>query len=268
MKLTVRDMELYYELHGEVGDADRPWLVFSHSLACETGMWAPQLAEFARQYRVLAFDTRGHGRSAAPPGPYTMDLLAQDLDWLLNALEISKAHFVGLSMGGMIGETYALSHRDAFASLTLADTTSRWPPEAMSVFAERARVALERGMDPLVEATLGRWFTPAFHKSNPADVAKIGDMIRRTPPVGYAGCSDAIPRVNVTARLREIRCPILVMVGKEDPGTPVSMSREIHENAPGSQLTVIDNAAHLSNVEQAAVFNRILHRFLDSCASR
>jgi 3-oxoadipate enol-lactonase len=197
-----------------------------------------------------------------------MDLLAQDLDGLLHALEISKAHFVGLSMGGMIGETYALSHRDVFASLTLADTTSRWPPEAMPVFAERARVALEYGMDPLVEATLARWFTPAFHKSNPADVTKIGDMIRRTPPVGYAACSDAIPRVSVTARLREIRCPILVMVGKDDPGTPVSMSREIHDNAPGSQLAVIDNAAHLSNVEQPAVFNRILSRFLDRCASR
>jgi 3-oxoadipate enol-lactonase len=266
MKLT-GNTELYYEVHGQVDDPSRPWLVFSHSLACATGMWAPQLGEFARKYRVLAFDTRGHGRSAVPPGPYTMDLLAQDLDELLRGLEISKAHFVGLSMGGMIGQTYALSHPGVFASLTLADTTSRWPAEALQVFAERARVALERGMDPLVEATLGRWFTPPFHKSNPAEVAKIGDMIRSTPPVGYAGCSDAIPRTNVTARLREIRCPILVMVGKDDPGTPLSMSREIHENAPGSELLVIDNAAHLSNVEQPAVFNRTLSQFLARCAS-
>jgi 3-oxoadipate enol-lactonase len=267
MKRTSGNTELYYEVHGRVDDPNRPWLVFSHSLACATGMWAPQLSEFARRYRVLAFDTRGHGRSAAPPGPYTMDLLAQDLDGLLRGLEISKAHFVGLSMGGMIGETYALAHPGVFASLTLADTTSRWPPEAMQVFAERARVALERGMDPLVEATLGRWFTPPFHKSNPADVAKIGDMIRATPPVGYAACSDAIPRTNVTARLPEIRCPILVMVGKDDPGTPLAMSREIHENAPGSELVVIDNAAHLSNVEQPAVFNHALSRFLDRCSA-
>jgi 3-oxoadipate enol-lactonase len=267
MKLALDDTELYYEVHGQVDDPNRPWLVFSHSLACETGMWAPQLSEFARRYRVLAFDTRGHGRSAAPPGPYTMDILAKDLDGLLRGLKVSKAHFVGLSMGGMIGQTYALSHAGVFASLTLADTTSRWPPEALHVFAERARIALERGMDPLVEATLARWFTPPFHKSNPADVAKIGAMIRATPPIGYAGCSDAIPRTNVTARLREIRCPILVMVGKDDPGTPVAMSREIHDNAPGSELLVIDNAAHLSNVEQPAVFNGALSRFLDRCSS-
>ena len=120
-------------------------------------------------------------------------------------------------------------------------------------------------MEPLVEATLGRWFTPSFHRSNPADVARVGDMIRATPVAGYAGCSDAIPRVNTTARLREIRCPILVMVGKDDPGTPVAMSHAIHENAPGSQLVIIESAAHLSNVEQPLVFNQALARFLGRC---
>ncbi|HET6283628.1 MAG TPA: alpha/beta fold hydrolase [Polyangia bacterium] len=262
MKEDVGGAELHYEIHGDSGDDRRPWLIFSHSLACSVGMWTPQLAEFSRRYRVLAFDTRGHGRSDATAGAYTMDLLAADLHGLLGALKITRAHFIGLSMGGMIGQTYALAHPGVFTSMTLADTTSRWPPEAMQVFAERAQVALTQGMAPLVEATLGRWFTPPFHKSHPAEVARIGDMIRATPVAGYAGCSDAIPRVNTTARLREIACPILVMVGKDDPGTPVAMSRTIHENAPGSELVVIESAAHLSNIEQPQVFNQALTRFL------
>jgi 3-oxoadipate enol-lactonase len=265
MKLDVGAAQLYYELHGEQGDDRRPWLIFSHSLACHAGMWEPQLVEFSRRYRVLAFDTRGHGRSDAPSGPYTLDLLAADLHALLGALKISRAHFVGLSMGGMIGQTYALAHPGVFRSLTLADTTSRWPPEASQIFADRAQIALARGMAPLVEATLGRWFTPAFHRSNPAAVARVGDMIRTTPVAGYVGCSDAIPRVNTTARLHEIRCPISVMVGKDDPGTPVAMSHTIHENAPGSQLVIIESAAHLSNVEQPLAFNQALARFLGRC---
>jgi 3-oxoadipate enol-lactonase len=262
MKIDVGGAELYYEIHGDGGDDRRPWLIFSHSLACNTGMWAPQVAEFSRRYRILAFDTRGHGRSDAPPGPYTMELLAADLHSLLGALQISKAHFVGLSMGGMIGQTYALGHPGVFTSLTLADTTSRWPPEARQVFAERAQTALAKGMDPLVEATLGRWFTPPFHRSNPADVARVGDMIRATPVMGYVGCSDGIPRIDTTLRLRDIRCPILVIAGKDDPGTPVAMSRAIHENAPGSELVIIESAAHLSNLEQPLLFNKALARFL------
>jgi 3-oxoadipate enol-lactonase len=262
MKIDVDGVELYYEIHGDGADDRRPWLILSHSLACNTGMWTPQVSAFSDRYRVLAFDTRGHGRSDAPPGPYTLELLAADLHSLLGALKIAKAHFVGLSMGGMIGQTYALGHPGVFTSLTLADTTSRWPPEARQVFAERAQTALARGMEPLVEATLGRWFTPPFHRSNPADVARVGDMIRATPVAGYVGCSDAIPRVDTTLRLRDIRCPILVIVGKDDPGTPVAMSRAIHENAPGSELVIIESAAHLSNLEQPLLFNGALARFL------
>jgi 3-oxoadipate enol-lactonase len=262
MKIDVDGARLYYEIHGDAGDDRRPWLILSHSLACNTEMWAPQVAEFSHRYRILAFDTRGHGRSDAPPGPYTMDMLAADVHALLGALRISKAHFVGLSMGGMIGQTYALANPGVFTSLTLADTTSKWPPEAMQVFAERAQTALEKGMDPLVQATLGRWFTPPFHRSNPEDVARVGDMIRATPVAGYVGCSDAIPRVDTTRRLREIGCPILVICGKDDPGTPLAMSRVIHENAPGSELVIIESAAHLSNLEQPLVFNQAVARFL------
>jgi 3-oxoadipate enol-lactonase len=262
MRQAVGEIGLYYELHGDTGNDARPWLVFSHSLACNSAMWRPQLAEFAHDYRVLAFDTRGHGRSDVPAGPYTMEMLAEDAHCLLRELGIHNTHFAGLSMGGMIGQALTLRHPDSIASLTIADSTSRWPAEAISVFAQRSLMALQSGMAPLVDATLARWFTPEFRKSNIDEVARIGDMILHTPVAGYVGCSEAIPRINLTRRLREITCPILVIVGDRDPGTPVSMSQEIHKNAPRSELVIIEHAAHLSNVEQPVVFNQTLRRFL------
>jgi len=268
MKHQAGDAAIYYEIHGDAEDSRRPWVIFSHSVACASAMWRPQLAEFSKTYRVLAFDTRGHGRSDATPGPYSFEQLAGDLHSLLGALRITKAHFVGLSMGGMIGQTYALAHPGVFTSLTLADSTSQWPESARAMFADRAKLALEEGMEPHVAPTLGRWFTPAFHRSNPDEVARVAAMIRSTSPVGYAASCACIPYINTTTRLREITCPMLVIVGRDDPGTPVEMSRTIHENAPGSKLVIIDDAAHLSNLEQPAIFSRTLSEFLSSVDKR
>jgi 3-oxoadipate enol-lactonase len=265
MKQKSNGIAVNYEIHGKADDESRPWLVFSHSLACSVAMWEPQVLEFARQYRVLALDTRGHGATDAPAGPYTLDHLADDLHGLLAALKITSAHFVGLSMGGMIGQIFALNHPGIFKSLTIADSTSRWPAEAVRLFAERAKSAQEHGMESLVEATLERWFTAPYRKNNPTEVAKIGELIRATPVVGYVGCSDAIPRIDTTARLKDIDCPILVIVGRDDPGTPVAMSQEINANAPGSELVILESAAHISNVEQSANFNFALGKFLDRC---
>jgi 3-oxoadipate enol-lactonase len=262
MKQRIGDIEIHFQLHGEVDDKRRPWVVLSHSLACHGEMWAPQLSALAARYRVLNVDTRGHGGSDAPAGPYTLDLLADDLHGLLQARQIARPHLVGLSMGGMIAQTHALKHPGTFASLTLADTCSRWPESAWAVFHDRAQLALAQGMESLVEPTLQRWFTPGFRQANPSAVASIAATIRATSPVGFAGCSVAIPSINTTARLHEIACPIQIIVGKDDPGTPPAMSREMHENAPGSTLVVLENAAHLSNVEQAAAFNQMLLAFL------
>ncbi len=267
MRQEVGDIGLHYEVHGDARDNARPWLVFSHSLACNAGMWWPQLVEFARDYRVLAFDTRGHGRSDASEGDYSMDMLADDAYLLMRALGIQSAHFAGLSMGGMIGQALTLKHPHLIDSLTIADSTSRWPADAIDLFAQRAATAMRSGMAPLVDATLARWFTPEFRKSDVDAVARVGDMILHTPVAGYVGCSAAIPRINMTERLREITCPMLVMVGDRDPGTPVAMSQAIHDNAPGSELVIIEHAAHLSNVEQPMTFNQALRRFLDQATA-
>ena len=261
MKTKANGIEINYEIHGREG---APWLVLSHSLACSVRMWDPQIAALEDKYRVLAYDTRGHGASEAPSGAYSLGMLADDLNDLLKKLNIPRAHFCGLSMGGMIGQTFALKYPGVFRTLTLADTTSRYPAEAAPLWAERIKTAEAKGMEPLAQPTLERWFTEAFRKENAATVAEIRKLIVATPVAGFTGCCNAIPKINVTARLKEIKCPILVIVGEQDPGTPVAMAREIHDNAPGSKLVVLPQAAHLANVEQPEGFTRALRDFLSS----
>jgi 3-oxoadipate enol-lactonase len=259
VKAKTNGIETNYEVHGGAG----PWLVLSHSLACSVRMWDLQIAEFSKRFRVLAYDTRGHGGSDAPAGAYTLEQLADDLHALLTHLEIRAAHYAGLSMGGMIGQTFALKFPGMFATMVLADTTSRYPPEAAPLWQGRIKTAQEKGMEALVESTLGRWFTEPFRKSHPEVTARVGATIRATPVAGYVGCCHAIPKINLTQRLKEVRCPTLVIVGEQDAGTPVELSREIHGALPGSELVVIPSASHLSNLEQPAAFTRALTTFLN-----
>jgi 3-oxoadipate enol-lactonase len=259
MKTRANGIEVNCEIHGKEG---APWLVLSHSLACSVRMWDPQIAGLKDQYRILAYDTRGHGGTEATKGAYTLELLADDLFHLLKELKIEEPHYCGLSMGGMIGQTFALKYPGVFRTLTLADTTSRYPAEAAPVWAERIKTVEAQGMAPLAQPTLERWFTEAFRKSRPDVVDGVRKLILATPPAGYIGCCHAIPRINLSARLKEIKCPILVIVGADDPGTPPAMAREIHENAPGSKLVVLPQAAHLANLEQPEAFTRALADFL------
>jgi len=259
MKTRINGIEANYELHGREG---APWLVLSHSLACSVRMWDPQIAALKDRYRILAYDTRGHGGSEAPKGAYTLELLADDLKALIDHVGAKNPHYCGLSMGGMIGQTFALKYPGVLRTLTLADTTSRYPAQAWPLWQERIKIAEEKGMAPLVEPTLQRWFTEPFRKSNPAPVAAIGKLIASTPVAGYVGCCHAIPKINLTARLKEIKCPVLVICGEQDPGTPPAMAREIHDNAPGSKLVMIPQAAHLSNLEQPAAFTKAMRDFL------
>jgi 3-oxoadipate enol-lactonase len=259
MKARTNGIETHYELHGKEG---APWLVFSHSLACSVRMWDPQIAALKGSYRILAYDTRGHGASEAPKGAYSLEMLADDLKALLDQLGAKNPHYCGLSMGGMIGQTFALKYPGVLRTLMLADTTSRYPAQAAPAWADRIKTAEENGMAPLVEPTLQRWFTEGFRKSHPAPVAAIGKLIAATPVAGYVGCCHAIPKINVTARLKEIKAPILVLCGDQDPGTPPAMAKEIHDNAPGSKLVMIPQAAHLSNLEQPAAFSKAMQDFL------
>jgi len=257
MKAKTNGIEIHYTVEGE-----GPWLTMSHSLACNLSMWDDQIALLKRHFKVLRFDTRGHGQSSAPSEPYTLDQLADDVHGLYAILGIEKTHWVGLSMGGMIGETYALKYPGVFQSMVLADTTSRRPPNADQMWGERIRTAQQQGMDALVESTLARWFTEPFRKARKDVMTRISNDIRSTPVAGFVGCCHAISKIDLLDRLKEIQCPLLIMVGDQDHATPPEAARAIHEQLRGSQLLVIPSAAHLSNVEQPEIFNKALLDFL------
>ena len=259
MKAKANGIEIYYEIHGKEG---APWLTLSHSLACSVRMWDEQIATFKDRYRILAYDTRGHGQTSAPAGDYTLAQLADDLKGLLDHLKISQTHYCGLSMGGMIGQTFALKYSGILQTLVLADTSSRIPPEVGPVWEERIKVAQTQGMQALVQPTLERWFTAPYRSAHPETMQRIGKLIADTPVPGYVGCCRAIPRLNLTDRLKEITVPIQIIVGADDQGTPVAMSQAIHDNAPGSRLDILPSAAHLSNIEQPQAFDRALGEFL------
>lgn len=259
MQAKINGLTINYEIAGT-----GPWLTLSHSLACDLHMWDEQMDALTKQYKVLRYDTRGHGKSEAPAGPYTLDQLADDVHGLLAKLGIMSTHWAGLSMGGMIGQTFALKYPRIFQSMVLADTTSRYPADAAGVWQDRIKTAETKGMDAIVDGTLARWFTEPYRKTNPPAVARVGASIRATPVAGFVGCCHAIPKINLTHRLKEIACPTLVIVGEQDPGTPVAMAREIHEAKPGSKLVIIPSAAHLSNIEQPEAFTSAMLSFLKS----
>ena len=263
MKLSVNGIEINYAIEGE-----GPVVTFSHSLGCDLSMWDAQAAALRGRYRVLRFDTRGHGQSGAPAGAYTLEQLAEDVHGLLGGLGIARTHFVGLSMGGMIGQIFALKYPEMVQSLVLCDTTSRYPAAAAPVWQDRIKTVEAKGMEPLVESTLGRWFTAPFRARRPDLMEQVGAMIRATPAQGYIGCCHAIPKINVTDRLGAVACPALVIVGEEDPGTPVEMARDIHAALPSAELAILRSASHLSNLEQPEEFNRVLVRFLDKATGR
>ena len=259
MKIEVNGIQINYELSGK---KDAPVVVLSHSLASSMVMWNPQLKLLESHFRVLRYDMRGHGKSEATDGAYTLDQLAADVIGLLDALNIHFVHFVGLSIGGMIGQCLALDYADRLKSLSLCDTAPVIPEEAKPLFEERLNRARDKGMEALVEETLGRWFTMPFLKRNPAEVEIIRKNILATPLAGFIGCSNAILGLNYLERLSGIKLPTLIMVGEDDPGTPVAASAAMHEQIQNSKMVVLPAAAHLSNIEQAEAFNTALLGFL------
>jgi 3-oxoadipate enol-lactonase len=259
MKISANGITVNYTLDGP---ANAPVVTLSHSLAADLSMWDPQMPALTARYRILRYDTRGHGGTDAPAGAYSLEQLAQDARGLLEALGIGRTHWIGLSMGGMIGQTLALSSPDLFASLSLCDTSSRIPVEAKPLWGERIKTAETQGMEPLVEPTIGRWFTAPFVSGRKEVVDRVRAMIRATKPAGYAGCCHAISALDLTEKIPAIKMPTLIVVGEEDQGTPVAASRTMHEKIAGSELVILKSASHLSNMEQPEEFTRAITTFL------
>lgn len=251
---------LNYQLEGAAG---APTVMLSNSLASALGMWSAQVpALLDAGFRVLRYDTRGHGKSGAPPSPWSIADLAGDALALLDALDIARVHFCGLSLGGMTGQWLGTHHGDRLHSLTLCATTAFAGPPA--VWQERIAMVEAGGMGAVCEATINRWFTAAGQAAVPAAIAPIRAQIMATPVAGYTGCGGAIAAMDQRESITAIRTPTLVMVGADDPSTPVAASEFLQQQIPGARLVVVPDSMHLFNVECPGEFNRALLAFLSS----
>jgi 3-oxoadipate enol-lactonase len=256
-RIAANNIEISYRFDGPT---DAPVVMLSNSLLTDFGMWDLQVEALIKRYRVLRYDTRGHGGTAATPPPYTMDLLAGDVVALLDALRIQRVHFIGLSLGGMIAQRLASAHGDRLYSLSLCDTACRMPPE--SAWDERITLAKTSGTSAFKQPMTSRWLTEGYRKRHPEIVEKLGVMIERTSVDGMVGCAHAIKKMDHLPLLSGIKVPTLVVVGEHDIGTPVSAAQLLHREITGSRLTVIEHAAHLPNIEQTEKFNRAMFEFL------
>ena len=238
-------------------------IVLSHALGLDLHMWdefAAQLA--AQQHPLLRYDHRGHGGSAVPAGPYTMDDLVDDAARLIREWGRGPVVWIGLSMGGMVGQGLAVRHPELVKALVLANTAAKYPEAAQAMWAQRIAMVESQGMAGIVEMVMQRYFTDAFRAAEPQAVAGFRGRVLRTDAAGYVACCHAVAHVDWLERLRSVRCPTLVIAGALDVGAPVAMSQAMAERIPGAELVVLDAASHLSVAEQPAAFAAALGAFL------
>jgi len=233
-----------------------------HAIGCDHRMWDGLGTALSPRFRVIRMDVRGHGRSAVTPRPYSLDQLADDARDLLDSLKIDKAHWVGLSMGGMIGQAFALRHPQRLRKLVLANTTSTYGTQGPEMWEARAKAVGEGGMAAVKELAMQRYFTDDFRASSSDVVDRIGAGFLATDPEGYIACCNAIRDLDFSGDLHRIKAPTLVIAGEKDVGTPVAMSKAIADAIPGATLAVIPGAAHLSAVENPEAFNKLVEDFL------
>lgn len=246
------------------GPAGAPVLVFAHALGASSAMWRPQVEALSDRFRVLRYDSRGHGESDIMPGPYGIDRLGRDALGLIEALGLETVAFCGLSMGGFVGQWLGAHAPRRLRRLVLASTAPYMgPPEAWT---DRIRTATEHGMSVVADAALERWFTPGFRARAPHAVEAVRQTVQATDPRGYAACAAAIAVMDLREDIRSITVPTLLIAGSEDPATPPARADELRAAIPGSRLETL-SAAHLSNIEQAEGFNALLTAFLSDRAA-
>ena len=256
-KIKANGVELFYDLSGpEAGTV----VVFSNSLGTTLAMWDAVVPALAGRYRCLRYDARGHGRSEVTDTPIAIDDLANDLAGLLDGLGIATAHVVGLSIGGMIAQAFAAAHPQRVNSLVLMSTTADFA--ATPALHERAQLVRRDGVEAVVEATMGRWFTAPFRQRVPNEVARVRDVFLATDRRCYAACCDAIAETDLSDRISAIAKPTLIMVGADDPATPPAMAEEIRARIAGAELVTLSDAAHLLAVEHPEAVSAHLTAFL------
>jgi 3-oxoadipate enol-lactonase len=257
MQSSVNGVSINFEIDGPEG---APWLVLSNSLLTNLSMWDEQVADLKSSYRVLRYDQRGHGGTQATEGPYSFALLVADVIALLDMLGIRRAHFCGLSMGGMTALFLAQRHPERFDRIVACDCGPASTPASAQQWKERIEVAAKDGMEALVEPTIARWFPPEFLATKAPVLDKVRQMIRSTPIAGFAGCAQALSDYDLRPGLGGIDRPTLLMVGTKD--ATLAGIRQIKEAVRGAGLVELAGAGHIANVEQPAAFTRAVRDFL------
>jgi len=257
MKIKANGISINYQVDGPEG---APWIVFSNSLATSTAMWDEQAAALKSRFRVLRYDQRGHGGTEAPAGRYAFDTLLEDALGLLDALDIAKTHFAGLSMGGATALGLAERHPDRLDRVIVCDSPCQSTPQSSQQWEERIAVAQKQGIDALVEPTVGRWFPPETVAKNPPHLDKVRAMFRATPVNGFIGCAAALADHDYASAIASVKRPVLFLVGEKD--APAPAMRKLHEKLPGSRYVELPGAGHISNMDRPAEFNRAVQDFL------
>ena len=239
-------------------------VVLSHALGLNLQMWDGLAAELAGRREVLRYDQRGHAGSAVPAGPYSMDELVDDAARLIREWGRGPVVWVGLSMGGMVGQGLAIRHPELVRGLVLANTGAQYPQAAQGMWAQRIAAVEEKGLEAIADMVMQRYFCDAFRTAQPEVVAGFRKTLLRTDAAGYVACCHAVANVNWLDRLAQVQCPTLIIAGAQDMGAPVAMSQAMAERIPGAELVVFDEASHLSVAEQPVLFAQTLQRFLNA----
>ena len=253
---TSNDAQINYQTFG---DASKPALVFSNSLGTKFSMWQPQIEFFQQDYFVVCYDTRGHGASSAPQGPYSLEQLGQDVVNLLDHLNIQKAAFCGISMGGLTGQWLAINKPERFSHVIICNTAAKIGHE--QAWLERAALVREQGLAPIASTAASRWFTDPFIQSNAAIVAELSNDLGAGSPEGYASCCEALAKADLREQIKTISVPVLIVAGLQDPVTTVADGQAMQAEIAQSQLFEI-NASHISSVEQPEAFNQAVQKFI------
>ncbi|OFE42911.1 3-oxoadipate enol-lactonase [Acinetobacter towneri] len=255
---TSNDAQINYQTFG---DAAKPALIFSNSLGTNFKMWQAQIDFFQQDFFVICYDTRGHGASSAPQGPYSIDQLGQDLVNLLDHLNVEKAAFCGISMGGLTGQWLAIHRPERFNQVVVCNTAAKIGQE--QAWNDRAALVREQGLQPIASTAASRWFTEPFIQSNATVVNNLQNDLAAGSAEGYASCCEALAKADVREQLKDISVPVLVVAGQQDPITTVADAQFMVERIANSQLFEI-NASHISNVELSNEFNQAVKQFIQA----
>lgn len=260
--LDLASHRLHYRIDGD--SAGKPWLMFCNSLGTDLSMWDRQASALSQTYRVLRYDRRGHGLSSVPPAPYALSDLGHDVLALLDALNIDRAHFCGLSIGGLTGQWLAVHAGDRLGKVVLCATAARIGTRES--WDSRMEAVRKDGLGPLVAATAERWFSPAFIAGNPDTVGNVLDRFAATLPEGYAGCCAALADSDLRGKLHRVANPVLAISGEDDPVCPPSDLEAISAAVERGQHVSLAGR-HIFNIESSTPFDAVLSDFLGPCSS-